>query len=215
MQLLSIQVGKVQTHEHNGQPWTTGYMKKAVEGPVMLSKLNLAGDEQHHTNVHGGPHRAALMYSAENYPVWAEDLGQTLPYGSFAENFTVSGLDESTVCIGDIYQIGDAVRVQVAQPRQPCNQIYKALGIRGIAKKVTTTHRSGWYLRVLEEGEVQAGMPIQLIERLYPEWTIEQAHTVMNNRAKMPHEASQLSAIEELEPGWREKLAKAAQKQDA
>ncbi|MEL7435948.1 MAG: MOSC domain-containing protein [Chloroflexota bacterium] len=212
MKLLSIQVGKVQTHEHNGKPWQSGYIKKPVERRVMLTSLNLEGDQQHNKHVHGGVNRAVLMYSAENYEAWEADLGEKLPNGSFAENFTVEGLHESTVCIGDIYQIGDTVKVQVAQPRQPCNQIYKVLGIRGIEKKVTATHRSGWYLRVLVEGEVEAGMSITLVERFHPEWTIEQAHTVMNNRATMPDKASELSAIEELEPGWRAKLAKAATK---
>lgn len=210
MKLLSIQVAKVQTHDYNGEEWVTAYKKQSVEGLVHVGKLNLAGDEQHHTKFHGGEHRAVLMYSAKHYEMWESELEHELPYGSFAENFTVTDLDEETVCIGDIYQIGDSVKVQVAQPRQPCNQIYQALGIRGIVKKIQTTSRSGWYCRVLQEGDVEAGMSIQLLERLHPDWSVMRVSEVMSNRKNRPQEAGALSKIEELEPSWRKKLAKAS-----
>lgn len=207
MELLSIHAGKVQTHDYNGEEWTTAYKKQAVKGAVHVGKLNIEGDDQHHKKFHGGEHRAVLMYAAENYQLWADELERDLPYGSFAENFTVSGLTENNVCIGDIYQIGDTVKVQVSQPRQPCQQIYRALGIRGIVKKIQASFRSGWYCRVLEEGTVDTGMPIQLIARLHPDWTITRAHEVMANRKDCPDDALALSKIEELEPGWRKKLA--------
>ncbi|MGJ3238568.1 MAG: MOSC domain-containing protein [Anaerolineae bacterium] len=206
MELRSIQVGKVQTHNYNGETWVSGYMKHAVSGRVRVGKINVEGDQQHHTDVHGGEHRAVLMYCAEHYDLWQGELGQVLPYGAFAENFTVSGLDETSVCIGDVYQIGDTVRVQVSQPRRPCQQIYKALGIYGIVKKVHATYRSGWYCRVLQEGAVEAGMPVERISRLYPDWTIWNAHEVMDNRKERLQDALTLANIEELEPGWREVL---------
>lgn len=210
MELLSIQVGKVQIQDYNGKEWVTAYKKQSVEGLVHVGKLNLTGDEQHHTKFHGGEHRAVLMYPAKHYDTWQSELERDLPYGSFAENFTVTELDEETVCIGDIYQIGDRVQVQVAQPRQPCNQIYQALGIRGIVKKIHSTSRSGWYCRVLKEGQVEAGMPIQLLERIHPDWTVMRASDVMSNRKNRSQEASVLSKSEALEPGWRKKLAQAA-----
>jgi MOSC domain-containing protein YiiM len=211
MQLLSIQAGKVQVLEHNNKEWITAYHKQTVTGRVHVGKLNVAGDEQQHTKFHGGEHRAVLMYCAEHYAMWAQELKRELPYGSFAENFTVSGLNEDNVCIGDIYQIGDRVELQVSQPRQPCNQIYMALGIEGIVNKVKANFRSGWYLRVRQEGEVEAGMPITLLSRLHPDWNMIRAHEVMTNRKMMPVEAGQLALLEELEPGWRKKLASAAQ----
>ena len=209
MALLGIQVGKVQTHDYNGKNWVTGYMKKPVSGDVFVSEMNVEGDEQHHTKFHGGIHRPVLMYSAEHYAMWQKELGRDLPYGSFAENFTVSGLDEDSVCIGDAYQIGDTVQVQVSQPRQPCNQIYQALGIRGIVKKIQASFRSGWYCRVLQTGRVSVGMPIKLIERPHPDWTIIRTHEVMSNRKDHPQEALELSTIAELQPTWRKKLAQA------
>lgn len=211
MELVGIQVGKVQIHDYNGKDWVTGYMKKSVTGEVFVGEINVEGDEQHHANFHGGIHRPVLMYSASHYDIWQKELDRSLPYGSFAENFTVSGLDEDTVCMGDTYQIGDTVRVQVSQPRQPCNQIYQALGIRGIVKKIHANFRSGWYCRVLQTGTVSAGMPIQLIERPHPTWTIIRTHEVMTERKDRPQESSELALIEELQPTWRKKLAQAGQ----
>lgn len=214
MQLLSIQVGKIQTQTYNGKDWTTAYFKQPVAGSVEVGVFNVQGDEQQHKKFHGGPHRAVLMYSAENYERWHEELNlpEELPYGAFAENFTVNGLDEATVCLGDTFQIGDTVCLQVAQPRQPCHQIYQALGIRGISQKAIQTSRTGWYLRVLQIGDVEAGMPIQLIERLHPDWTIERCHEVMRERASRPDAAAAMAAIEELEPSWRKRLQQAAAK---
>lgn len=208
MELISVQVGTVQTHQHNDSDWITGYVKKPIQGLVHVGKLHIEGDEQQHTKFHGGEHRVVLMYAADHYAMWQSELDKVLPYGSFAENFTVTGLNEESVCIGDIYQIGESLQVQVAQPRQPCNQIYKALGIRGIVKKVQATYRSGWYCRVLHVGDVAAGMSITRLERLHPEWTIAQAHDVMTHRADQPENAHKLAEIEALEPSWRKKLAR-------
>lgn len=208
MTLASIQVGKVQTHLlSNGTEWTSAYVKMPVSGAVVVGNLTIEGDDQRNKRVHGGEHRVVLMYSAEHYPRWQTELGRDLPHGSFAENFTVTGLNEDTVCIGDIYQIGDTVRLEVSQPRQPCNQIYIRLGIEGIQKKVDETRRTGWYLRTLQTGAVTAGESITLIERPHPDWTIRRAHDVMDNRKRQVQAAHELSQIAALAPGWRKYLA--------
>jgi MOSC domain-containing protein YiiM len=208
MKLLSIQVGKIQTHDYQGEAWTTAYKKKPVDGAVFVNRLHVEGDEQYNKKHHGGEHRAVLMYCVEHYQKWAEEFNSELPHGSFAENFTVAGLDEQSVCIGDIYQVGDTVRLQVSQPRVPCYQIHRSLGIDDITAIATALTRTGWYLCVLQEGQVEAGMPITLLERLYPDWTIYRAHDVMSNRKDKQKEAAELSSIVELEPGWRERLEK-------
>lgn len=212
MELISIQTGRVRTHRFdNGSTWTTGYVKTPVRGSVHVGTTNITGDEQYNTRVHGGEHRAVLMYSADHYGQWAGELQQELDYGSFGENLTVSGIDEQSACLGDIYQIGDTVRLQVSQPRQPCNNIYKHLGIHGIVDKVDETRRTGWYLRVLQTGTIDAGMPVTLVERPYPDWNIVRAHDVMDNRIRQPEDAAALAAVEALEPNWRKQLQKAAQ----
>jgi MOSC domain-containing protein YiiM len=210
MQLLSIQVGKVQTHTlPNGEPWTTAYVKTPVRGSVFVDTLRVTGDEQHHTKFHGGTYRAVLCYSAAHYALWEQEYGQALPYGAFGENFTVSDLDETSVCLGDIYQIGATVQLEVAQPRRPCDQIYKHLRLRGISQRVEATRRTGWYLRVLQTGAVGAGDPIQRLAQPYPQWTIARAHDIYEQRNTDPAAAHALAECVALEPDWRARLAKA------
>jgi MOSC domain-containing protein YiiM len=206
--LLSIQTGRIQTHTlPNGEPWTTAYVKTPIKGPVALNTLGLDGDEQQHKRFHGGEHRALLLYPAEHYPRWRQELGRSLPYGSFGENLAVTGIgDESTVCIGDVYQIGEDVRVQVSQPRQPCDQIYMHLQIRGIRQRVDESHRTGWYARVLTPGILETGQSLVLLERPYPLWTINRAQEVKDQRKTRREEALELAAIPALEPGWQSRL---------
>lgn len=208
VQILSIQVGKVQTHTlPDGEQWTTAYHKAPVDGAIHLGLLGLTGDEQHHKKFHGGIYRAILGYSAEHYPLWQEEFEVALPYGAFGENFTISGHNEDTVCIGDVYAVGDTVRLKVTQPRRPCNQIDQWLQRDGLRAHTAKTLRTGWYMRVLVEGTVQAGMPIVRLENPYPQWTIRKAHQAYDNRAKDPETAMRLSACEALEPEWRRILA--------
>jgi MOSC domain-containing protein YiiM len=210
MKLLSIQVGKIQTQEVEGEAWISAYRKRPVSGAVYVDKLHVEGDEQQHKQFHGGKHRPVLMYAAAHYAIWKAELGRELPFGSFAENFTVEGLDENNVCLGDIFQVGDSLRLQVSQPRQPCNQIYMALGIEDIVKRIKASHRSGWYLRVLQEGKAESGMTIERLEQAFPQWTIARVHEVMSHRKKQKEAAAELASVEALEPTWRKKLAEAA-----
>src|SRR5438270_8268217 len=117
--LVSIQVGRPRTRGDKSstdsmrRQWRSAIFKEAVLGPVWLGKTNLVGDKQADRRFHGGPDKAVLAYSADHYPLWSADLGiLDLPYGAFGENFTISGLSEATVRLGDIYAIG-ATRVQV------------------------------------------------------------------------------------------------------
>ena len=206
--ILSIQTGRIQTHTlPNGEPWTTAYVKTPVKGPVALHELGLEGDEQKHKRFHGGEHRALLVYPVEHYPRWRQELGRDLPYGSFGENLAITGIgDESQVCLGDIYQIGESVRIQVSQPRQPCEQIYMHLRIRGIRQRVDETQRTGWYARVLTPGTLEAGQSVELLSRPHPEWTIIRAQQVKHQRKTRRDEALALAALPELEPGWQASL---------
>ena len=113
--LLSIQIGTSKLHTDDQGAWETAFFKESVTGSIFLGQLNLEGDAVFNTKHHGGPDQAVLMYSVDHYSHWQAELGQEFPFVAFAENLTVSGLDENTVCIGDIYQIG-VVKVQVAKP---------------------------------------------------------------------------------------------------
>jgi MOSC domain-containing protein YiiM len=209
IELLSIQTGKVQTHIlPDGEVWTTGYVKTPRTGAVYVGKRNLEGDEQHHKKFHGGEFRPVLGYSAAHYALWQQEYGRDLPYGSFGENLTLDGLDETNVCLGDVFQIGDTVRVQVSQPRRPCDQIYMHLQIQGIRQRVDATRRTGWYMRVLAEGYIEAGMPVTRLEQPHPAWTIRWLHDVTDKPSAFRADLPALTQYEALTPNWRNRWMK-------
>jgi MOSC domain-containing protein YiiM len=210
--LVSLQVGLPAVHGQPGaedpldQPWRTGFYKSPVAGPVRLGRTNLVGDGQANLKVHGGPDKAVLAYAASHYPDWRAELGMPeLPYGAFGENFTVTFLNEGNVCLGDVYAVGGA-RVEVSQPRQPCANITHRWKQPGLTERVRATGRHGWYLRVLQEGEVCAGEALTLLERACPEWTVARAFAVMSHRSKHPDEAADLARVPALSTAWREQL---------
>jgi MOSC domain-containing protein YiiM len=212
MRLVSIQVGQPTVYGHAGaedpldRPWHTGFFKQPVSGPVRVGRTNVEGDGQANRRVHGGPDKAVLAYPAQHYAAWRQELDlPDLPYGAFAENFTLADLDEQGVCIGDSYAVG-TVRVQVSQPRQPCDNIAHRWRIESLTKQVEVTGRTGWYLRVLEEGIVEAGQAITLIDRPAAEWTIARASGVMRTRRQAPDEAVALAELPWLSEAWRQTL---------
>ena len=142
----------------------TAFEKHPVQGPVRVLVNGLAGDEQAWRH-HGGPEMALLAYAAGHYPLWRAELSwPELPLGGFAENLTVEGASEETVCIGEVWRIGTAL-LQVASPRTACRKLSKFWRRPGLQKAVEESGRTGWYLRVLEEGALQAGDEIQLLRR--------------------------------------------------
>ena len=180
--ILAIFVGQPKSygtpdaHHAHDRVWTSSIIKEMVDGPVWLGETNLAGDQQADLTVHGGPDKAVNVYSADHYPLWQTEL--TLPdfgFGAFGENLVVSGLTEDTVCIDDVYKIGEAI-VQVSQPRGPCWKIARRWTMRDLTAKVEHTGRTGWYLRVLQAGLIEAGQTLELIERPKPEMTIAKAN---------------------------------------
>ena len=201
--LLSIQVGKPRRLGGGGgtelwdKPWRSAFWKSPVSGPVHVGRTNLDGDRQADLRVHGGPDMAILCYSADHYPAWRAEL--ELPEmgpGGFGENFTVEGLDEWTACIGDVYSIGKVV-VQVSQPRGPCFKIGYRWQRADLLRKVEESGRHGWYLRVLVEGSVEAGLPFDLTERPHPEWTVRRAMDVYRAKAHDTAAAAELARLPE------------------
>ncbi len=200
--LVSIQVGKprflgpeVGLPEPLDHRWHSAFFKEPVAGPVLLRTTNLEGDRQADPRVHGGPEMAVLCYSADHYPRWREELGiAEMGPGGFAENFTISGQDELTVCIGDVYRVGTAT-VQVSQPRGPCYKISYRWKRPDLLKRCESNGRHGWYLRVLEEGLVEAGRPVELLERPNPAWSVRRAADVYQARRRRAAEAADLALI--------------------
>jgi MOSC domain-containing protein YiiM len=164
MKLISVNVGLPRVVTLKGDPVWTGIFKEPVTGRVMVRTLNLEGDRQADLSVHGGPSKALYVYPSEHYGYWKRELsGMKLPWGMFGENFTSVGLFESEVNIGDRFSVGSAV-VMVTEPRLPCYKLGIKFGRSDIVKKFLASERTGFYFAVLQEGEVGAGDPIELIE---------------------------------------------------
>jgi MOSC domain-containing protein YiiM len=213
MRIASIQVALPREHGEAGaaeamrRPWTTAFFKEPVEGPVWLGLTNLDGDRQGDPEHHGGPDKAVMCYAAAHYPLWRDELGRDLPNGGFGENWTIEGADESTVCIGDVWEAGEA-RVQVSQPRIPCWKIARRWGMKDLSARVQRTRRTGWYLRVLHEGHVRAGDEIVLRERPHPDWPVLRASDVLYARPHSVDDVRALAAVAALAPGLAAVLAR-------
>ncbi len=161
MKLLSVNVAQPKEVSYNGERIRTGIFKKPVSGGTMMRRLNLDGDGQGDLSVHGGIHKAVYAYPMEHYDYWKRELGRDdLTYGQFGENLTVEGLLEEAVHIGDVFRVGEAV-IEVSQPRVPCFKLGIKMGIPEIVKPFLANGRVGFYVRVLEEGEVRAGNTIE------------------------------------------------------
>ena len=179
--LLSIQVGRARPLGHT----TSAFRKLPVTGPLLLRTGNLDGDEQGDLTVHGGPDHAVLCYADAHYDRWFEELGLQMRPAGFGENFTVAGADERSVCIDDIYEVGEAL-VQVSRPRGPCFKIGLRWEMPLLVRLVEQTGRHGWYLRVLREGMVEAGQEMVLVERRQPELTVRAAYDARRARSRVP-----------------------------
>jgi MOSC domain-containing protein YiiM len=165
MTLISINVGLPREITHRGQAITTGIFKLPVANPVWLGRLNLAGDGQADLRVHGGADKAVYVYPFEHYAFWAGELGRSdFSHGQFGENFTTRGLREDEVSVGDVFRIG-AARVQVTQPRTPCFKLGIRMNDENFPARFAIANRTGFYLRVLEEGRVATGDAIERVER--------------------------------------------------
>ena len=212
--IMSVQVGVPRELGHDGaseafdRPWTSGIFKTPVAGPVFVGVDHLAGDRQADLTVHGGRDKAVCCYSADHYPGWAGILWDEVgAFGAFGENLSIAGVTEDDVCIGDIWAAGD-LWLQVSQPRQPCWKLARKWRIPDLTNQVITTGRTGWYFRVLHEGEVAAGMLLTLVERTTPDWTITAANQAMHGRPRNNAAAAVLAAVPALSDAWRETLAK-------
>src|SRR3954465_3364904 len=165
MKLASVNVSLPRPVEFRGQSGATSIFKEPTEGRVRVRRLSLEGDWQADLRYHGGLNKAVYAYPSEHYAAWAQELGRAdLRPGQFGENLTVDGLTEDTVRLGDVFRIGTAL-LQVTQPRYPCYKLGIRMGDPAFPRRFLASGRTGFYLRVVEEGELGAGDAIELTER--------------------------------------------------
>ena len=203
MKILSVNVSLPKEVPYRGTIITTGIFKESVEGRVTLRSSNLDGDGQADLVAHGGVYKAAYVYSIENYDYWERELGRTdFTFGQFGENFTVEGMLEDEVRIGDVFRVGEAL-VEVTQPRVPCYKLGLKMGLPGFLKMFLESCRVGFYLRVLEEGEVGAGDTFELVRSEPEEVTVREACHLLYFDPKNLEGAKRVLRIQALAPGWR------------
>jgi MOSC domain-containing protein YiiM len=220
VKLLSIQVGLPRSYGNENAEnahdrlWTTGFYKEPVGGPVFAGYTHLEGDGQADLQNHGGPDKAINAYPQDYFAAWEAELGISIPHGAFGENLTTSGLVETEVCVGDAFRLGESI-LQISQPRQPCWKLARRWRIKDLAARVEKTGRTGWYFRVLTEGEIDAPANFFLLERRHPEWTIAAANEVMHHRPTDWEAARLLAACPALSESWRKSLSRRATSQSA
>jgi MOSC domain-containing protein YiiM len=203
MELISVNVGLPRVVMSHGDPVSTGIFKEPVAGRVMLRTLNLDGDRQADLSVHGGRSKAVYVYPSEHYDYWMHELPEIeLPWGMFGENFTTTGLFETELNIGDKFRVGSAA-VMVTEPRMPCYKLGIKFGRSDMIKKFLASERTGFYFAVLQEGEVAAGDPIELIEgskRSVRVSDITQLYTREKHNVGLLRRATEVAALPE---SWR------------
>lgn len=206
---ISLFVGQVAT------PWPgkapSAIHKVKYTGKIRLTKTGLAKDSQADLEAHGGTEKALHHYPSDHYAAWAAELGDNIRFqaGGFGENVSTQGLTEEDVCIGDVFSIG-AARVQISQGRQPCWKLSAHTGEDRMAYLVRKSLRTGWYYRVLEEGDVASGDALTLVDRAPKGHTVKEVTEAFFNPRLDPNTARQFAKIDTLFSGWRDSFAERA-----
>ena len=205
-QLVAVNIGLPRDVDWNDRVVHTGAWKAPVDGPQMVRRLNVDGDGQGDLGGHGGEQRAVLVYQLDSYRHWAEFLGRSdLGYGHFGENFTVDGLADDEVCIGDRYGIGDAV-FEVTQPRVTCYRVGLRLGEPRMAALLVSHRRPGFYLRVITEGHVEAGQEIVKIAAGPERVSVAEIDALLYLPSHPKSTLQRALRIPALSPGWKASL---------
>jgi MOSC domain-containing protein YiiM len=200
-------IGQPHTYtDARGKTWRSAIFRAPVDGPLELGARGLAGDQVADTQNHGSPDQAICCHPLAHYAYWNERYqlagsDRMLGAGGVGENWTIAGADESDVCIGDVFDVGTA-RVQVSAPRYPCTKQERKVGLKGFTNATMETLRTGWYLRVVTPGVVQAGDRLALVMRPNPGVSLRRVN------AHMFHEfddatARELLEVPELSQGWK------------
>ncbi|KAA5610610.1 MOSC and FAD-binding oxidoreductase domain-containing protein [Rhodovastum atsumiense] len=201
--LLSVNVGLPRDIAWKGRIVHTGIWKNPVRGRCRVGRLNLDGDGQGDLTGHGGEQRAVFVYQIESYGYWREQLGRTdFVHGQFGENFTIEGLPDDAVCIGDRYRIGSAL-FEITQPRVTCYRVGIRMNEPRMPALLTSSGRPGFYFRVVEEGDVGAGDEIVKVGEATERMTVAEINALLYLPNHAQDRLERALRIEALSPGWR------------
>ena len=214
--ILQISVTMPEEVIFNGKSTLTGIFKRPVEGKVSVNLLHLDGDGQADLKVHGGRDKAIYVYPECHYPTWAGELGvDNLEVAQFGENFTVAGMTEENVVVGDRYQLGSA-QVVVTQPRLPCFKLGIRMADASFPSRFLASGRLGFYLRVEQTGALQAGDAFKLLDRpdhgirVHDLWSL-----VFADSREAGNAGKALAELPHLDDGWRRRLRLIVSKESA
>jgi ferredoxin-NADP reductase/MOSC domain-containing protein YiiM len=201
--LISVNVGMPKDVPWRGRTVFTGVFKDPVTGPCQVGRLNLAGDGQGDLAGHGGEQRAVFVYQLDSYRYWERELGRDdFVHGQFGENFTIEGLSDREVCIGDRYRIGTAV-FEVTQPRVTCYRVGIRMNNPRIPALLVSHRRPGFYFRVLQEGEVQAGDVITKLASGPEQMTVDEVSALLYLPGHARQQLLRALRVPALSPGWQ------------
>ena len=208
--VVAVNVARAQSFNVGGKRFRSAILKAPIEGRTVLRQTGLEGDEQADRRFHGGPEKAVYLYSSEHYAFWQRALRSApLPPGTLGENLTIGGFErglEAELHVGDVLRVGDA-RVQLTTPRQPCWKLETRMGLPGFAKSFLESGRIGMYARVVAEGLVGAGDPVDVVERAPGAATI--AELIRALYFEDPGAAARVLADESLDPCTARRVGRA------
>jgi ferredoxin-NADP reductase/MOSC domain-containing protein YiiM len=201
--IVSLNVGLPRDITWRGKTVHTGIWKSSIHRRAIVRRLNLDGDGQGDLGGHGGPNRAVMVYQMDSYRYWERELGcNNFSYGQFGENFTVEGLPDAEVCIGDRYRIGSAL-FEISQPRVTCYRVGIRMNDPQMPAKLVAHHRPGFYFRVLEEGDVGAGDEITKVANGPEQMSVAEINAVLYLRGHTRQQLDRALRIPALSEGWR------------
>ena len=207
MHIQSLNVAMPQRIEHRGESVTTGIFKLATDAALMARKLNIDGDGQADLTVHGGVDKAVYAFPLEHYPCYQSELRQDkYAPGQFGENLTTAGMLESQVRIGDRYRVGEAL-FEVSQPRSPCYKFAIKMGTAEALAVMINSARTGFYLRVLEEGMIAPGDGIEFESGADDAPTVEEVHRLYYLDRRNVAGLARAASCERLSQGFRDDFA--------
>jgi MOSC domain-containing protein YiiM len=207
MKVISVNVGKPKTVMVDGKPLTTGIFKEPVSEPLFVTKLNFDGDGQADLVHHGGYDKAICAYPSEHFSGWEKQYHCSFSPSAFGENLTLEELTEDEACIGDIFAVGTAV-IQLSQPRQPCFKLAKRYGLPDLPLALQKTGRTGFYFRVLQEGIIQQGDKLTLVERSQTPLSVRYVNRIYYMEKTNVEAMQKIIAEPALSESWRNTFAK-------